>query len=648
MSERLNNQWRAFGTTIRYALAGGAIFGLTRLVGQLKDVNTQLGLMSAIGSSPSGAPFSSKQVTALGNDLQTTAIKAITPLAQVNDAAVNFLSTVQNVKPSEIPSILTSIGQAATLAQTPIEDLTQAATTMNIAFGRSNNAANISQFSRMWFALISTAPGGIAAAPQIAQAMPALASMFQLAPGHVPGKTGQAQMMSLVLGALRTGMPPSTAMRGVTYLLQSLAQPTGGARTALAGIGITPQFVQQRGIYAAVMRLLGTITKTGNAKQLAQIPEDALSEMETNGANLPGIPASEMIRLRQMVPRIHGIRAAIILASQLKAHGAVTSLQQDLDDMTAAEDNHAKAAQDMSKAWQRFEKRARLQQASVAINAMGLQVASMFNPVLNFAAGHIVGATQSMQRHRSLTRHIAEGGAGLLAALGIARFVGAGRFPIFSRIPGLSGLMGGNAFVRGRAIESALSGATGIGASPQNPLYVIVVGQLFGGNTPGPSNTVNDAAKGAGMWQLMKSVGSRTMGAGKFAIGEAGALSMAGAALFGAGWAFAQRGETGQVRWSPTGRPYYKLGSSIHAFSSSEEHQLELLRAQKLYGHGVTGIEQYRVGMLRGQAEIFLTLDQKDANGKITRRRVHVPLDLWQGGRHPSNRGNAGKTTRGH
>jgi hypothetical protein len=129
--------------------------------------------------------------------------------------------------------MLTQIGQGAKLAQTPIEDLTQAATTFQIAFGRMVDPTSIGQFTRMWTQLIGVAPGGIAAAPTIAQAIPGLASMFQLAPGrNTNPATAQAQLMSLTLGVLRTGMPPATAMRGLTYFLQSIAQPTGGLESA--------------------------------------------------------------------------------------------------------------------------------------------------------------------------------------------------------------------------------------------------------------------------------------------------------------------------------------------------------------------------------------------------------------------------------
>src|SRR5215467_12826510 len=54
MSDRINNQWNATKTTMRYAIAGQAVFGLTRMVGQLREVQQQLGLIQAIGSKPGG------------------------------------------------------------------------------------------------------------------------------------------------------------------------------------------------------------------------------------------------------------------------------------------------------------------------------------------------------------------------------------------------------------------------------------------------------------------------------------------------------------------------------------------------------------------------------------------------------------------
>ena len=659
MSERLNSQWRAFGTTIRYAIAGSVTFGMARMVGQLRDINAQLGQMQAL-SGIGGTAFSDRQVTTLGDSLQRTALDTITPLRDVNDAAVNFLSTVQNVQPSQLPDMLTQIGQGAKLAQTPIEDLTQAATTFQVAFGRMVDPKSIGQFTRMWTQLIGVAPGGIAAAPTIAQAIPGLASMFQLAPGrNTRPEVAQAQLMSLTLGALRTGMPPATAMRGLTYLLQSIAQPTGGARKALAGVGITPQTVEEQGIYPNLMKLLRTITaRPGVARRIGVMSDESLDALDESGGNLPGIPAAEMVRLRAMIPRIHGIRAAIILASQLQKQGNVESLTGDLNMMIDAQDENSNTTHALSQAWQNLSKRSRLQQATVAVNTMGLQIASIFNPVFDWlSSGIALHMAPWMQDHRRAVRGMAIGATGFLGAVTVGRALGMGNLPGIRNVPGLRGLLGGGAgraFVLGHAAEAAIRGG-GPGMSPQNPLYVVVVGEIFGGAAGGggAGGNTNIIPTGGG-----KSIFNRAFGFASKALGvgaAARALRGAGgaAAAFGAempilpdAWAMLAHGvdpTTGQK----TGRRWWDWlnPAAGNDFATRQDYTTALHRAQRLYP-GTTNIESFDKGKLRGRAEVFMTLDITDPSGKKSIRRVHVPVDMWSGGRVPRSTGRTGKGTR--
>lgn len=652
MSDRLNSQWRAFGTTLRYAIAGQTIFGLVRMLGQLRDINTQLAEMAALTTpGTGGSSFSFQQVNQLRDTLQRTAIDTITPLSQVNDAAINFLSTVQNVRPgNDLATMLTQIGRAATIAQTPIMDLTQAVTTQQIAFGRPVNPQTVGQATRMWQELILQAPGGPAASSTIAQAMPSLASMFQLGRGrNVPPNVAQAQMYGLTLGALRTGMPAATAMRGLTYLLQSIAQPTGKARGALAGIGITPQFIEQNGINAALMRLLTTVTHTGNAKALGAIPDDVLETLDQTGGGLPGIPASEMIRLRTMIPRIHGIRAAIILASQLRQQGNVMSVGQDIQTMMDVQDENSKQTRALAKAWENYRQRARLQEASNAINTMAMQVAQTFEPVFGFVAQHaITPLAHAMQHHRTATRIGIASGAAIVGALGVGRFLGLGR-------------LGGNAIVRGEAIRDALAGSSQLGGSPQNPLYVIVVGQLFsqsgggllgGGGGGGVGKTLEhdaeQAAKSAGLFGIARGVFrgikrapsavGRMLGRGAGTAEKQLGLFEEEASMFGRRLVTPK---TALRRLGILGVLADYFYSAQNAGGSTENLYAA---ASKMYPNAV--IQRLQTGMLQGQAEVYLTLDINQG-GKITRKRVHIPMSmLYQGGRTPSSRGTAGKTAR--
>jgi hypothetical protein len=492
---------------------------------------------------------------------------------------------------------------------------------------------------------------------EIANQLPQLASMFMLGRGRgVSPQMGQAQMLSLALGSLRTGSTPATALRGLTYLLQSIAQPTGGASKSLAGVGITPRMVEQQGIYAALMKLLHQITtpSRGAMNQIVGMNDDTLNQLDEQGGNLPGISATEMVRLRKMIPRIHGIRAAVILASQLDQQGGVSSLAQDLKLMNDAQNDQIDGALQMSKAWQRFRNRAKLQEATVAINAMAIQVATVFEPVLNFVASRVTGLQGLMADHPHATRAVALGGAAFMAALGVGRFAGVGRLPGINKIPGLRGLLGGGpgrAFVMAQAATAAFSGNAQLGASPQNPLYVIMVGEIFGGGTKSPTGRgggggggVENAVEGYVGFKAARGVFRRGRGLAGRLFGRG-----AGEIKYDTSWMT----ERGGLRLLPrlgsraVGGP---LAAAIDFFGNPDQltaaqtegrYFAEVQQLQRRFGRSVHGFTNAQQGTFRGRAEIFLTIDQRDANGKVTRRRVHVPVDMWAGGRVPTARGQA-------
>lgn len=629
LSDRFNSQWRAIGTTMRYAIAGSVIFGLASMVSQLKDVQQQLGLIQAIGS-PGGRVFSDQGVTRLGNQLQKSAQDALTPINEVNDATVNLLSTVQNVPESDIPSIITNIGQAAKLSQTPIEDLTKAATTMNIAFGRANNARTISQFTRMWFGLIQEAPGGVSAAPEIANQLAPLASMFALGQGPVSGRNSQAQMLGDVLAVLRTGSTPSTGLRGLTYLLQSIIQPTGGARKALAGIGITPQSIEREGVQANLMRLLRTITHTGDANRIGHMTDDQIDQLD-QGGNLPGIPAAEMARLREMIPRIHGIRAAVILAGQLRSTSQRKSLEEDINLMGQEQQNQVDDVHNMARAWEDFRKRSRLQEATIAIQRMKLQVAQAFEPVLNLGANAISGTARVAGRHRTATEIAALGLAGIAGAAGLRRFFG---------------ISAGSGIARAEAIRDI--GSPGAGNSPENPLYVIVVGQLFGGSgtkipgSPvGPFGTAGrEAEEGARMGRLARfgravKLGG-PVGAGTFLV-----ATPEGRNLLYHPFMTDHRSQTDVIKQGMrSNRRINDFVSMVHdaPYGSINPYWLNVWQQ-----YMKQQISPQQLDKLLGKADVNVKVDISH-DGKITTKRVSIPVDLlYKNGKTPSTRGKKAK-----
>src|SRR5215471_2142335 len=655
MSDRINQQWRAIGTTIRYAIAGQAVFGLTRMIGQLNQVQQQLGLIQAIGQQGrTGQPFTTQQVTSLGNALQSSAADSITSITDMNNAAINFLSTVQDINRQKLPDILKDIARGATLTQTPIEDLTQLVTTMNIAFGRKNTPQAISQNVAQWFELIRLAPGGIKAAPQLVQAIPNVSTVFQQ--GLQPNLTdagrrrAQADMFSLVLGTLRFGATPATAMRGLAYFLQSLETPaTPRAAKALAGIGISPASVRRRGIYATTLTFLRHIAGNLTPQQLAQIqsiPEDQLQE----GQNLPGVAPNQMVFLRESLGRIHAIRAAIVLASQLGRRGGVASLEDDLNTILREQNRAGTNASDMARAWQDYSKRAQLQDMANRVNIMLLQLAQSFEGILNFFARSVVDPiTKFAQGHRGVTRDVTLGAAGIGIAGGLFSF-----------------LRRGGALTRGVAGVQTVRSLAGLEAdgTAAKPFFVIVQNQIY---RPygGPSPT------GGGLPPEEGGPGGRR---GRF--GRPGRFSRAGRAL-GTGLIYGTildtiaQATTGQSIYDPqtwhvnnqTGKPLrwsdalpwnwgigkHPIWSITHPFSPmtqrNQKAMSDLATAQAIFnsrgnrGTIIGASSDPNITWQHGNAEITLNVNVRQPDGRISKARIHIPYSTWQHNKFPSRAG---------
>lgn len=638
MSDRIGKQWSAIATTIRYAVAGRAVFGLVQMVSQLKDVQVQLGLIQAVGSKPGPGgreiPLTNVDVTKLGQQMQQVSQATLTPIDQINDAVINLYSTVQNLKTTDIPNILTSIGQAAELSQTPIESLTQAATTMNIAFGRPNNAQTIAQFSRQWWGLIKEAPGGVLAAPEIAQQLPNISTIFQqgLSP-NVPAKTAQAQMMTLVLGSLRFGATPSTGMRGLQYLLQSLeTAPSNKARAALASVGVTPFSVRRKGIYATTIGFLQRIAGiTGhispeNIAKMQAIPEDQLETTQ----NLPGVSPGEMTFLRTAVGRVHAVRAAIVLASQLQHKGNVKSLSESLQLMLDEQNNQADDVDSMSKAWQAFAERTPLKAATIAINNMRLQAAQALEPIINWSVRHtVLPLGNVMQQHRHATNLAVEGITGGAAALGLWSFLTGGRGGLLR-----AGRIGSRGFAGTQAIESIASGTPPKGTI-LDPIFVRVVGSAFGTNIPPiirPSERTppkeedrlgKTVARG-GISRFFGVVGAAAFATQLISDYAPKSLGLRGHGPFDKGfWDFSAPWEHGNAaqqnaRFKELAEIQRKLGSQANMVTSITEA-------------GVTG--------KGGKAELTLNINLKHPDGTTETKKIRVHYNQYINGNFPSSKG---------
>jgi hypothetical protein len=495
----MGNQMKALGTTIRYALAGSIVFGIAGLVGKLDKLQQQLGLISAIAPTAKVSFDKSGGLMGFLNQVEQQAIAARTPVGELNDSVINFLSTVQNAPQDEIARIVGQIGITAKLSQTPTEDLTKAVSTLNIAAGRTNNLKNINSLLREWFHLISTAPGGIAAAPQIAQQLGPLAAVTMGL-----GRETPEQMFAIASGALKFGATPSVALRGAQYFQQSLFQPTSKqAGTALMAAGLTPRRLKAEGGAAFTLDFLKHLQSLGERGQrisprdvrkfgaLVDANPDTEAALEAN-QNIPGLNPAQQRFLKRSIGRIHGIRTAVVLLQQLEHHPGVQSIEELMVGYDKLNKGIGEDADELTKAADRFRAQTPLRAAAIALNTFSTQVQTALAPFINIAASPITGAGDFLAKHPHGTKIGVQAAAGGIAVAGLLKLLTGGKF-------GLSGKLfnkAGQALVASQAVEAL--GHTGgpQGSSPANPLYVTIVGQLFGGNQSGPGNWKDVLKKG--------------------------------------------------------------------------------------------------------------------------------------------------------
>lgn len=677
----MEQQMRALGTTIRYAFAGGVVFGITGLIGKLNQLQQQLGLISAIGPT-AGVNFDASGLQTYLTEVEQKAVSARTPVNELNDSVINFLSTVQGAPKNEIVDIVSQIGIASKLSQTPTEDLTKAVSTLNIAAGRTNNLKNTNALLREWFHLISSAPGGIAAAPQIAQQLGPLSAIAMR-----QGRMTPEQMFSVVLGGLRFGATPSTALRGAQYGLQSLFSPKGKYATSLAGAGLTPRKLEAEGGAAFVLDYLRKLDSLGAGKKLtkkqvtqfgayADSNPDTEAELAPN-ENVPGLTSQQSRFLNNTVGRIHGIRFFITLLAQLQRTPQVSSISDLYKTFDQLHKNVGKDANELKKAADRYRAATPLQAAAVALNTLSTQVQTSLAPVFNLLGSAPTAIQKQAAAHPHETQLAVRAGAGALAAAGLIRLLRGGL-----SFGGL-GRGGASALIAGQALSSV--GNTQLGGSISNPIYAVIVGQLFGGGTlktpgttTGPGGVATTAEKEA---EKSRGLFSRLL-APVIAVTGAAVIShetnktlkqdhakhpggirgfLTGTAFAGLNLGQTVTGMLGQPPWARGHDNFWKMSNaeniftgkrSLSSYGPDQRRQLSPLLA-KLAKNQVDDEVANIAGVFQAINKAFAqpqhtTVDGgvdvgikiTDPAGKTKDARVHIPLStVHQGGRVPSSRG---------
>jgi len=684
LSERLNQQFRAIGTTIRYSIAGAAVFGLRGIVTQLKEIQVQAGLISAIGTirGPGGQPMSitGGNLSNLMNQARQGAVQSLTPLQDYNDAVINLLSTVQNVPEDQITPMVTMIAQAAKLSQINAEDATKAFTSMNVAFGKPTNLGNVRRTAQEFFILTQQAPGGRAAGGQIIGQLGQLAAITRLAGGT------QEDIFSLALSGLRGGIPPSQLGRGLQYMIQTVALPgqqSKESQAALRSIGITPSSsltLQQRltRVFARGQQLGGF--RKSDINKLASLDDDTIAQLESAGdmgqsLQTVGVSGPAAQFYGKIFHRVHALRTAAAIAQQVN----VGQAQKDLNTMLDAANGHVADVNKLSKAWDRLSSQAKLEQATIAVDAMGQQIATVFAPILNFPAKGLVGLQGLMSRHQHDTATASwAAGAGLLG-LGTASFLGFGPGRL---LRGFFGAKAGLAMATGGGGKTVL---TGLGSSPDQAMYVYVVNTLGGLGAGGGG--AGAAAEGAvvaragvrtalgkgGQAIVGRAVtsGGLRVGLGAAGAGAAGLLAVplleAGMAGFHPLPAEVQRRIFDYAQSSPEAAAKFARKEGVRGLSAGMISRIMRANAQGGGPHFVQGMfggvgsaqraEQIRNEFnprdpthitklfrtafenINGKAYVTLDVNLQHPGGRIERKKVVIPIDLWSGGRNPTTKG---------
>lgn len=647
-------QWRAFGTTLRYALAGTAIFAAPAMIRNLNQFQQQLGLISAIGQGPGGLPIVGAQLQALGTQAADGAVRAITPVTDFNNAVVNFLSTVQNVPPDQVTPIVTDIAQAARLAQIPVEDATKAFTTMSIAFGETPDKNKIHTTAQQFFALTKLAPGGVSAGGQIVGQLGQLAQVTRLAGGN------EGNLFGLLLSGLRTGIPPSQLGRGLQFLIQTVGLPgqqTKESEQALGSVGIRagqrmPLTERLNRIFTHARKLSGG--NIPNLDRVANLDEDTLNQLDASG-NMNsalkdlGITGPGATFLGQIFHRVHALRTALALLGQFNQG----KLQEDLKRASEIQKGHVDDINNLSKQWKNFEDNAQLAKAGVALQRMGIQVARTFQPIFNIAARGITGASEAAANHPDATRDAIWGAGGLAALLGARKLLtgrGVGIGSLFRRAPGIG--------VGVAAGQDLLSGQIPTG-KPSDPVFVVVLAQLGGKGVPirGGGSVLTPGESGGGGRKIpFLGLGVGAGLAGGAAIAAILATPNAGGAISHDRRSFLQRhypslfavgvrrtglNENMDERAMVPGPHTPKwITDILQNHSVGVANRLIRDRMTRIYTNmgGASGANASEIA-LAVKGRVTLDIDYNTPSGAIKTKKVHVRVDNWDNGNKPQHRG---------
>lgn len=488
-------QMMAMGTTARYALAGGVVFGVTAAVGALSQFERKMGqimaIMGDLGSSR-GFDQASRDIQSLGDYALNASIRLNTGVEQIQDSMQIFYSSfdvpagqrgLQQVQSfSDAMTKLAAVSEA-----TDFETLANGVIGFSQALGRGRPdiekyANEIAAFTRESLGI----RGDV-----LAQGIGNLG-----ATARVGGFTGE-QSLALLGAAAQGGGSPAVSMRGVAQLQRVILRPTTPAQIAAyraVGLPTDPVQLSRMGGLAVLQRMLSGVRQRGGLAAVGGMSEDQIAQATSAGeAGVTGGGAGIAFNL---FGRAEALRAFTTIYSQQGKHKDFDYFLQQITD----------AGQNMTtlnEQFRAFLSQSTLSNVSNAFHAASIQAVRSLDPILHPVAGLVTGALGAATAHPRATMAVE---AALFASLGaraLNRFI-PGRFGRvlgrFGRVAGIGAGAAGGALT-GEAAANLLGGGHTDGTRA-NPFWVIIhpasayvgsgggYGPLGGPETPLPGSRV--------------------------------------------------------------------------------------------------------------------------------------------------------------
>jgi hypothetical protein len=626
----LDKQMRAFGTTLRYALAGGAIFGTINAISKLGDFQAKLGNISAIGSSAQ-YPLVGKQLDQLGDQLLRVSTETVTPINQLEEAVTNLYSTVDNISPDQAVSTIETVAKTARISQADITDTTQAILGMMNAFDKSMQ--DIPSLGDEFFTVTKYASGGVDFARVYAQQLGKLSQTAR------QGGFTLEEMSAIAISASKFGGSPASNLRAQAQLQRTVLTPSNKKSEAFyqeAGVGK----VARRGMngFEVLMKLL-TYANTLDTGRKREFMAGAFTRAESRNI-------AQLLSLSLTQAQLQTGAKRETLGTYLGYTGREARTRTAADAFSRVMDMNS------------------IQQAGQAMQNASIAIADAFSPIINPASRGITRSSLWLQRQSAEHPHEVAGVLGASAAgLFAARMFGRG---------GLGGRLGG-AGLRAGAISDIATGGKIRGDSPLNPLYVVMVSELLGRNRginqfPGGQGPAGMPPAASGRGLISRIFGPATwFGKGASKLGRSAIPGMDAAMLGGLAIPLAldQLG----ISWLDYGAndaknlsAFPRVNRLIHrdlkkrpfeSLSPAEQRAMVMTRdmtvprlkaAEAMLDSAVGGVN----GHVTGKATVTVNLDQADAKGNVQRKTVKVPVPLFGAFTSPAPQtAGKNKTTRG-